>query len=161
VQITEAQIDQVVDETWDEQYAGHVVAGSFSDLIQGMNSTANAIELETSDIQSKIGTPSDLSNGATLAANNVDLYTVASLAFNAADLTNFTIGVAGAGLTAIPTAVWAELRVNNVTAGSMGEGMKRLLAAVFDSAPVAVGLITLSDGSSQLIDANGRTTTPA
>lgn len=52
--------------------------------------TATDVETDTADIQTKIGTPSDLGGGATVAANLADI-----------EAQTDDIGVAGAGLTAI------------------------------------------------------------
>jgi len=53
--------------------------------------TATDVETDTADIQSRIGTPSDLGGGASVAANLADI-----------EAQTDDIGTAGAGLTAIP-----------------------------------------------------------
>lgn len=52
---------------------GAAVGASISADIAAVKTQTAAIETDTQDIQSKIGTPSDLGGGATLGANNADM----------------------------------------------------------------------------------------
>jgi hypothetical protein len=67
-----------------------------------------AIDNLVDDLESRLGTPSDLGSGATVAANLIDI-----------EGQTDDIGVAGAGLTAIPAATIADA-VWNAATGSYG-----------------------------------------
>lgn len=109
-------VAEIADAVWDEAQSGHTTGGTFgeiateiasilddTDLIDdgtsGLAKIATdvaAILVDTADMQPKLGTPSDLGGGATLAANLADI-----------EAQTDDIGAAGAGLTALATA--AEL----------------------------------------------------
>jgi hypothetical protein len=101
-------VDSILDDTGtsgvvlanDAITAAKVAADAVTEIQSGLatasalttvNTTVNNIETDTQDIQSKIGTPSDLGGGATLAANLVVV-----------EGQTDDIGAAGAGLTAVP-----------------------------------------------------------
>lgn len=81
--------------------------GSGSGLATATN--VASVETDTQDIQSKIGTPSDLGGGASLAANLSDI-----------EAQTDDIGAAGAGLTAVPwNAAW-DAEVQSECADALG-----------------------------------------
>jgi hypothetical protein len=64
------------------------------------------------DLESRLGTPSNLGSGATISANLVDIE----------GQTN-DIGVAGAGLTAVANVVWNEDATGHQTLGTFGQAI--------------------------------------
>lgn len=78
---------EIADAVWDEALSGHATAGSAGEAQSAANS-----------INAKIGTPSNLGGGASLAANLADIESQTD-----------DIGVAGAGLTAADDAIMARL----------------------------------------------------
>jgi len=119
-------VAEIADAIWDEDATGHQTLGTFGQAIGDPVADANtifkavvtdatgatvgvdivAVQADTDDIQTKIGTPSNLGGGATLAFNLSDI-----------EAQTDDIGVAGAGLTAVPwNAAWdaeVESEVND------------------------------------------------
>lgn len=91
----------IADAVWDEALSGHTSAGTagkaVGDILEDTSTTLqgeiDGIQADTEDIQSKIGTPSNLGSGATVAANLSDI-----------EAQTDDIGAAGAGLTALASA---------------------------------------------------------
>jgi len=92
VLVASAEKDSIVDRVWDELQSGHTTAGTFgkrldadmttreseSSALSRFNTTSSAIaalQLDTDDIQMKIGTPVS-SVSADIAANRVDILAV-------------------------------------------------------------------------------------
>ena len=104
---------EIADAVWDEDATGHQVTGTFGQAIgdpvadtatifgavvtnaAGVDIAADLLALDNlvDDLESRVGTPSDLGGGATVAANLVDI-----------EGQTDDIGAAGAGLTALAQA---------------------------------------------------------
>ena len=99
----------IADAVWDEDATGHQTGGTFGQAIGDPGANTNTIfaatvndalgasvGTDTAEILTRMGTPSNLGTGGTLAANLVDI-----------EGQTDDIGVAGAGLTGIPwNAAW-------------------------------------------------------
>src|SRR3990167_8279955 len=103
---------EIADAVWDEDATGHQVTGTFGQAIgdpvadtatifggvvrnaAGVDIAADILTLDNlvDDLESRLGTPSDLGGGATVAANLADI-----------EAQTDDIGAAGAGLTALAT----------------------------------------------------------
>lgn len=101
---------EIADAVWDEDATGHQTQGTFGQAIGDPAADANTIygavvtgaagatiaadivdiEGKVDDLETRLGTPSDLGSGATVAGNLVDIESQTD-----------DIGVAGAGLTAL------------------------------------------------------------
>lgn len=96
--------------------------------------TATDVETDTADIQTRIGTPSNLGGGATLSANLSDI-----------EGQTDDIGVAGAGLTAVPwNAAWDAEVQSEVDDALVAHRLDELLNADSDidgAAPPTVGSV--------------------
>jgi hypothetical protein len=101
----------------------------------------------------------------TLAADVVTLLAdsniVAVNGVGVTDVTDFHADLSGLGtVDEVALAVWEILLADaDDTAGSLGEAIKRIKAAVYDSATRSGTTITLSDGTTQVVDSSGRDTT--
>lgn len=104
---------EIADAVWDEDATGHQTTGTFGQAIgdpvadtntiygavvtgaAGATIAADIIDIEgkVDDVETRLGTPSDLGSGATVAANLVDI-----------EGQTDDIGAAGAGLTALASA---------------------------------------------------------
>lgn len=101
-------------------------AGDLAALITTVDTVVDAIEVDTQDIQSKIGTPSNLGSGATVAGNLTDIESQTD-----------DIGAAGAGLTAVPwNAAWDAQVESEVTDALVALHLDHLVLA---SGSLAVG----------------------
>lgn len=94
--------------------------------------TATDVEAVTQDIQSKIGIPSDLGNGATLADNMITI-----------EGQTDDIGAAGAGLTAIISLVQPLFNGTVKASGTIGS---------VGNNNTHVHLVGLTDGANELVD---------
>lgn len=107
----------------------------------------DGIQADTEDIQSKLGTPSDLGSGATVAANLSDI-----------EAQTDDIGVAGAGLTAINLPDQTMNITGNITgnlSGSVGSVTGNVGGNVTGSVgSVAAGGITAASIATDAIDAD-------
>lgn len=143
VQVTEAQIDQIVDEVLDEDMTAHQTQGTLgqaigdpgadTDTIWGLANTnldaavssrasaaaLSTVQADTDDIQAKIGTPANLGGGATVAANLSDI-----------EAQTDDIGAAGAGLTAVPwNAAWDAEVESEVSDALVAKNLDKLILA--------------------------------
>src|SRR3990172_2941928 len=111
---------EIADAVWDEDATAHQTTGTFGQAIGDPVADTNTIygavvtgaagatiavdivsvQADTDDLQSKLGTPSNLGSGATVAANLVDI-----------EGQTDDIGIAGAGLTAL-----GDTRIANLDA---------------------------------------------
>jgi cytochrome c556 len=90
---------QVADAVWDEATSGHATAGTFGVAVTDiLTDTSTTLDDLVDDLESRLGTPSNLGGGATVAANLSDI-----------EGQTDDIGVAGAGLTAADDAVMTRL----------------------------------------------------
>jgi len=88
---------EIADAVWDEAATGHTDAGKageqlWTDVDAILVDTGTTLDDLVDDLESRIGTPSNLGSGATIAANLVDI-----------EAQTDDIGAAGAGLTALAT----------------------------------------------------------
>lgn len=108
----------IADAVWDEDATGHQTQGTFGQAIgdpvadtntlygavvsgaAGATIAADIVDIEgkVDDLESRLGTPSDLGSGATVAANLADI-----------EAQTDDIGAAGAGLTAADDAILTRL----------------------------------------------------
>jgi len=113
-------VAEIADAVWDEDATAHQTTGTFGQAIGDPVADTNTIygavvtgaagatiavdivsvQADTDDLQSKLGTPSNLGSGATVAANLVDI-----------EGQTDDIGIAGAGLTAL-----GDTRIANLDA---------------------------------------------
>lgn len=93
--INGGRLDLILDELTTQGDTNETKLDTIDNLIDteiaAIQTTVDAIETDTQDIQTKIGTPSDLGGGATVSANLADI-----------EGQTDDIGAAGAGLTAVP-----------------------------------------------------------
>jgi hypothetical protein len=83
--ITIPSAASIADAVWDEATVGHTTAGTFGEQVKTdidailedtgttLQGELDGIQADTEDIQTRLGTPSDLGSGATVAANLVDI----------------------------------------------------------------------------------------
>lgn len=113
----------------------HVAGAATTATLDSIKAETASIQSDTNDLQSKLGTPSDLGGGATVAANLVDI-----------EGQTDDIGAAGAGLTALPWngAAWDAEVQSEVEDALVAHRLDELLNADSDidgAAPPTVGSV--------------------
>jgi hypothetical protein len=92
-------VSQIVAGVWDEPVTGNTTAGTFGAAVNDvLTDTGTTLDDLVDDLESRLGTPSNLGGGATVAANLSDI-----------EGQTDDIGVAGAGLTAADDSVMTRL----------------------------------------------------
>jgi hypothetical protein len=92
-------VSQIVAGVWDEPITGNTTAGTFGAAVNDvLTDTGTTLDDLVDDLESRLGTPSNLGGGATVAANLSDI-----------EGQTDDIGVAGAGLTAADDSVMTRL----------------------------------------------------
>lgn len=150
VAITEAQIDQIVDETWDEARSGHTTDGTFGQVNQAVRSgTAQGGGTNTITLDASASAVDDFYNGvlvwavggtgagqAGVITDYVGATKVATVDNNwrtNPDATTVFVLLPGSlGLTSatLASAVWGAARSSYTTAGTFGEGVLLASAAI-------------------------------
>lgn len=143
-------VAEIADGVWDEDATGHQTQGTFGQAIGDPVADTNtifkavvtdaagatvgvdvvavkaetaSIQADTDDLQTKIGTPSNLGGGATVAANLSDI-----------EAQTDDIGVAGAGLTAVPwNAAWDAEVQSEVDDALVAQNLDHLVKSAVDT----------------------------
>jgi hypothetical protein len=143
-------VAEIADGVWDEDATGHQTQGTFGQAIGDPVADTNtifkavvtdaagatvgvdivavkaetaSIQVDTDDLQTKIGTPSNLGGGATVAANLSDI-----------EAQTDDIGVAGAGLTAVPwNAAWDAEVQSEVDDALVAQNLDHLVKIAVDT----------------------------
>jgi hypothetical protein len=110
-------VSQIVAGVWDEPVTGNTTAGTFGAAVNDvLTDTGTTLDDLVDDLESRLGTPSNLGGGATVAANLSDIegqtddIGAAGAGLTAADDAVITvIGAAGAGLTAVDDAIMTRV----------------------------------------------------
>lgn len=157
----------IADAVWDEDATAHQTQGTFGQAIGDPAADANTIygavvtgaagatiaadiidvEGKVDDLETRLGTPSDLGSGATVAANLVDIEAQTD------DIAGLSIPTAGA----IADAVWDEPTTGHITAGTFGEQVKTDIDAILvDTATLPADPADASDIAAAFVTVNGK-----
>lgn len=173
VAITEAQIDQIVDETWDEARSGHTTDGTFGQVNQVVRSgTAQGGGTNTITLDASASAVDDFYNGvlvwavggtgagqAGVVTDYVGSTKVATVDNNwrtNPDATTVFVLLPGSlGLTSatLASAVWGAARSSYTTAGTFGQGVEltsTAVQAIWDA--LTSGLTTVGSIGKRLVD---------
>jgi hypothetical protein len=141
---TPPTVGAIADQVWDEATSGHTTSGTFGEQVKTDIDAilADTNELQTDwvdggrldvlvdDLESRLGTPSNLGGGATIAANLADI-----------EAQTDDIGTAGAGLTAL-----GDTRIANLDAAVSTRATPAQVNTEADTALADAGVTTAVTG---------------
>lgn len=107
--VTDSTLGAIINDWENGGRLDTIVDSILTDTGTTLQNELDGIQADTEDIQSKLGTPSDLGGGATIAANLVNI-----------EAQTDDIGAAGAGLTAVPWNANWDAEVQSEVADALG-----------------------------------------